>query len=236
MRKLLIAAIAALTVVAFATVSFAQTPGATMEVKVSPKNAGTKNKPANSSLRLEVTNGDTKRTMSRLTITSPATVKLATKGLPRCNAEELEQSGSLSVCPRASRVGKGTASALVGVNTGSASPLTFDVTALVTGPRNLGFYLQGRELPVNVLAPGRISGRKLTIEVPQSAQQPAPGTYAGLVSLQATMKARKGKNRLFSSIGCKARKHTYKATLTFINNGVSPAGSVNTSASSACTK
>jgi hypothetical protein len=236
LRKLLIAATAALTVVACSTVAFAQTPGATMEVKVSPKNAGTKKRPANSSLRLEVTNGDTTRTMSRLTITSPATVKLATKGLPRCNAEELEQEGSLSVCPRRSRVGKGTASALVGVNTGTASPLTFDVTAVVTGPRNLGFYLEGRELPVNVLAPGRISGRKLVIEVPQSAQQPAPGTYAGLVSLQATMKGKKGKNRLISATGCKARKHAYKAVLTFIDNGVSPAGNVVTSASATCSK
>lgn len=225
MRKYLIVAVAAFTAVAFATVSFAQQPAATMDVSVSPNKAGTKRKPKNSKIQLGIESTDTSRTVSRITVTTARTVKLSTKGLAKCNAEELEQSGSLSVCPRKSRVGKGTARALVGVNTPTPSPLTFDVTAVVTGSRNLSFYLQARELPVNVLAPGRISGRKLTIDVPIQAQQPVTGTWAGLVELDASIgPAKQGKRRLVTTTGCKRRQHPFEVQLTFANNGVSAAG------------
>ena len=235
MRKLLIAAIAVFTAIGLVSVATAQTPGADLDVKVSPANAGTKKKPKNSSLALEIVNGDTTRTMSKLAITLPRTVKLNARGLTRCDEQALEASGP-SACPRSARLGKGTASAKVGVNTASPSDLTFDVTPVILGAKKLGFFLAGRELPVNVLAPGRISGRTLTIDVPRTAQEPAPGTFAGLVSLEAKLGARKGKNFLLSTTGCKRKKHKIKATLTFIDNGVSPAGTVNTSDTSRCAK
>ena len=234
MRKYLIVAIAALTAVAFATVAVAQdTPGATMDVNVTPKKAGTKKKPKNSAIRLEIENEDTQRTMSELTITSPRTVKLSTRGLTRCDEDTLENEGP-SGCPKASRVGKGTASALLGVNTANPSPLTFDVIAFVTGKRNIGFHLTAREIPTVVMAPGTLSGRKLTIEVPTEAQQPVPGVYAGLVSLEATLKAKKGKRKLVSTTGCKRKRHPYSTELTFVNNGVSEAGTLSAKATSAC--
>ncbi|MGH2949102.1 MAG: hypothetical protein ACRDPC_23095 [Solirubrobacteraceae bacterium] len=233
MRKYLIVAIAALTAVAFATVAIAQAPEATMDVTVTPKKAGKKKKAKNSQIRLEIENQDTSRTMSELTITSPKTVKLSTRGLTQCDATTLENEGP-SGCPRASRVGKGTASALLGVNTANPSPLTFDVVAVVTGRRNIGFHLAAREIPTVVLAPGTLSGRKLTIEVPDAAQQPVPGTYAGLVSLEATLKAKEGKRTLVSTTDCKRKKHAYSTVLTFVDNGVSPAGTVTAKATSAC--
>jgi hypothetical protein len=235
LRKFLIAAVAALTVIGMVSVATAQTPGADLDVKRTPADAGTKNKPKNSSLALEIVNGDTTRTMSKLTFTLPRTVKLSAKGLTKCSEEVLEASGP-SECPRASRLGKGLASAKVGVNTAAPSDLTFDVTPVILGPKKLGFYLAGRELPVNVLAPGRISGRKLIIDVPPQAQQPAPGTWAGLVSLEAKLGAKKGRNFLISSTGCKSKKHAFKAALTFVDNGVSEAGVVNASATSKCKK
>lgn len=235
MRKYLIVALAAFTAAAIPAVSAAQEDqGATMEVKVTPKKAGKKGKRArNSKLKLEVENQETSRTMSELRITSPRTVKLNTRGLTRCDSETLESQGPAS-CPRKSRVGKGIARALLGVNGPTPTPLTFDVTAVVTGNRNLDFFLVAREQPINVLAPGRIAGRNLTIQVPEVAQQPVEGVYAGLVSLEATLRGKKGKRKLLASTGCKKRKHSYSALLTFIDNGVSDAGTVRTDAASAC--
>lgn len=235
MRKILIAAVAALTAVFMATGALAQSEEAAMDISVSPKNAGTKKKPKNSELDLNIENFNTSRTLSEIVVTTPKTLKLSTKGLTSCSESTLSSQG-LAGCKRSARVGKGTARALVGVNTGNPKPLTFKVTAVVTGSKGLGFFLEAQELPINVLAPGRISGRKLSIEVPQAAQQPAPGTYAGLVEIDTTLKAKKGKRKLLSSVGCKGGEHELKAVLTFVDNGVTEAGEVPLSASAPCKK
>jgi hypothetical protein len=236
LRKYLITAVAAVTAVALtAPIASAQTPTPEMSVSVTPKNAGTKKKPKNSTIKLSVENPETNRTMSKLTITTAKSFKLSAKGLTKCAESTLEQGGP-EACPRASRVGRGTASAALGVTSPTPTPLTFDVTAVVLGAKEIGFYLAARELPVNVMAPGHLSGRKLTIEVPQAAQQPVPGTFAGLISLDATLKAKKGKNYLASTTGCTARKHKFSAVLTFVSNGATPAGTRSTTANAACSK
>ena len=233
MRKYLIVGIAALTALAFTAVSFAQTPAATMDVKITPTKAGTKKKPKNSKIFLNIANSDSKRTLSRLTITQPKTFKLSAKGLTKCDEATLEGGGP-AACPRASRVGKGIARALVGVNGPNPTPLTFDVTAVVLGAKSVGFYLAARELDVNVLSPGRLSGNKLIIDVPVAAQQPAPGVWAGLVSLQTKLQAKKGKNFFASTTGCKKKKHQFSTVLTFIDNGVGAPGELTVKASSKC--
>jgi hypothetical protein len=236
LRKYLIAAVAAVATVGMSTsIASAQEPKPTMKVNITPKKAGTKKKPKNSTIKLSIENPETNRTMSKLTITTAKTFKFSAKGLTKCDEDVLEAQGP-SACPAKSRVGKGTASAGLGVTSPTPTPLTFDVTAVVLGPKEIGFYLAARELAVNVLAPGHISGRKLTIEVPEVAQQPVPGTYAGLISLETTLKAKKGKNYLASTNGCKARKHKFSAVLTFRDNGATPAGTRSTNASAACSK
>jgi hypothetical protein len=233
LRRYLITATAAVAALAIAApVASAQEPKPTMSVNITPKKAGTKKKPKNSTIKLSIENPETNRTMTKLTITTAKTFKFSGKGLTRCDEAELEAGGP-AACPRASRVGSGTASAALGVNSSNPTPLTFDVTAIVLGAKEIGFYLAARELPVNVLAPGHISGRKLTIEVPEAAQQPATNVFAGLISLNATLKAKKGKNYLASTNGCKARKHPFSAVLTFRDNGVSPAGTRTTNTANA---
>jgi hypothetical protein len=235
LRKYLIVAIAALTAVVFSAVAIAQTPAPTMSVKITPKKAGKKNKPKNSQINLEIVNNDPKRTLSKLTITTPKTFTLTAAGLTKCDDATLETGGPLG-CPKASRVGKGIAHALVGVNGPNPTPLTFDVTPVVLGPKNIAFYLAARELPVNVVAPGKISGRKLTITVPDAAQQPAPGTWAGLVSLETTLGAKKGKHYLASTTGCKKKKHAFSTVLTFVDNTVGAPGDETVKGSSKCSK
>jgi hypothetical protein len=235
LRKYLIVAIAALTAMAFTAVALAQTPAATRKLTVKPKKAGTKKKPKNASIELNIVNNDPKKTLGSLTIQQPKTFKLSAKGLTKCDEATLE-SGGPSACPAKSRVGKGTAEALVGVTSPTPTPLTFDVTAVVLGPKDIGFFLAGREIAINVLSPGKLKGNKLTITVPDAAQQPTPGVFAGLKSIQTTLKAKKGKNYLASTTGCKKKKHKFTTTLNFVSNGATPASTVKVSASSKCSK
>jgi hypothetical protein len=235
LRKYLIVAIAALTAMAFTAVALAQTPAATMKVTVKPKKAGTKKKPKNASIELNIVNNDPKKTLGSLTIQQPKTFKLSAKGLTKCDEATLE-SGGPSACPAKSRVGKGTAEALVGVTSPTPTPLTFDVTAVVLGPKDIGFFLAGRQININVLSPGKLKGNKLTITVPDAAQQPTPGVFAGLKSIHTTLKAKKGKHYLASTTGCKSKKHKFSTTLNFVNNGATAPSTVKVSASSKCSK
>ena len=58
--------------------------------------------------------------------------------------------------------------------------------------------------------------------------------WAGLVSLETTLAAKKGKNYLASTTGCKKKKHAFKTVLTFIDNGVGAPGNETVKASSKC--
>jgi hypothetical protein len=237
LRKYLIVAVAALTaaLVFATTASVAQTVDkATMKVSIKPKKAGTKKKPKNSSIELNIENANPKRTLNTLTITAPKTFTLSAKGLTKCDETALEQQGP-DVCPKASKVGTGEAHALAGVTAPTPTPLTFDVTAYVLGPKKLGFYLAGREAAINVLSPGTIKGRKLIIQVPAAAQQLA-GLYNGLVSIHTTLKAKKGNHYLASTTGCKNKKHKFSAALAFVDNGATTATTLNATASSKCSK
>jgi hypothetical protein len=217
LRKYLIVAFAAMTALAFAATSFGAAPAATMKVKVAPTKAGTKKKPKNSSIHLTIKNNDSKKTLSQLVVTSPKTFKLSTKGFPACDENTLANSGP-TACPKASKLGKGTANALLGVNGTSPSPLHFDVTAVVTGKNKVGFHLHSEQVG-DLVSPATIKGRKLTINVPPAAQQPLPGTWAGLVDIDTTLKAKKGKNFFASTNGCKKKKHAFSTKLIFVDNG-----------------
>lgn len=232
MRKYLIVAIVATTAMAFAATSFGATPAATMKVTVAPKKAGTKKKPKNSSIHLTIKNNDPKKTLSSLVITSPKTFKLSGKGLTTCKEADLV-SGGPAACPKASKLGKGTANALLGVNGTSPTPLHFDVTPILVGKSRIDFNLFTPAIG-NLISPATIKGNKLTITVPDQAQQPLPGTWAGLVDIDTTLKAKKGKHYFASTVGCKKKKHAFSTKLVFADNGVSDFTPVTVKGSSKC--
>jgi hypothetical protein len=182
-----------------------------------------------------VTNNNTKRTASKLTIAHTKTIVLSGKGFPTCSADTLEHEGK-QACPAKSNVGKGSAKALLGVNTPNPQPLTFNVTAYVGGPKLINFFLEGVELPgLKLVAPGDIKGTKLVVTIPSAAQQPVPGTWAGLQQLDTTIGAKIKKNAIVASTGCKKKKHPFATTITFVDNGVQPAGNVVAKGNAACT-
>jgi hypothetical protein len=245
LRKYLIAAVAAVTAIGFSAVALAQGPDtATLTVKVTPKDAGTKKKPKNSTFTLNVVNGNTSRTMSDLDIFLAKNVKLNLKGMPKCDPDDIFARS----CPKRTVLGTGEAKAKVGVNNPDPAQirdLTFKVTAYktnspVTGREMLGFFIDdGASLQfltetTLTKASGKY-GQKLHIDVPELAQRVGT-TYNGLVSLRATLKKKVGKRSLISSVGCAAKKHPYKVDLTFIDNQVTTAAVISDTANARCTK
>jgi hypothetical protein len=244
LRKYLIAAVAALTVVAFAAVASAQGGGATLNTKITPKDAGTKRKPKNSTFNLNVVSDDTRRTMSKLDVFIAKTARLSLKGLPKCDPATI----FARQCPANTVLGRGEAKAKVGVNgpPQNVTDRTFEVTAFktnspTTGKEMLGFFLDDggslQFLPESKLTKvkGKKYGQKLHIDVPELAQH-VGATYNGLVSLQATLKKKAGKNKLVATTGCVKHKHLYKTVLTFIDNTVTPAGKFGDTDTARCSK
>jgi hypothetical protein len=245
LRKFLIAAIAAVTAIAFSAVAFGQgADTATLTVKVAPTKAGTKKKPKNATFDLNVVNDNTSRTMSDLDVFIAKNAKLSLKGLPKCAPDVIFARS----CPSRTVLGRGEAKAKVGVNNPDPTQirdLTFEVTAFktnspVTGKEMLGFFIDdGASLQfltetTLTKASGKY-GQKLHIDVPELAQH-VGSTYNGLVSLKTKLNKKVGKNYLVSTVGCKAKKHPYKVDLTFIANGVTNAAVLSDTANAACKK
>lgn len=239
MRKTLIAAIAATTVLGGGAIARAQIPAgdASMKVTVAPQKAGTKKKPANTSLRLVINNNNNRRTLSKLQFQFPKTMVMSGKGLKFCNKAKLESTADNKVCPKASKVGVGTAIAWTGVDQPEPQKLTFDVIAYVVGKNGIDFWLRGHELPITVVSPGTIKqtskGPKLTIKVPEAAQKLGP-VYNGLGQLDTTISKKVGSHKLISTTGCKSHKHVINAKLTFVTNPATPGGTLPLTAAAKC--
>jgi hypothetical protein len=244
LRKYLIIALAAVTAIAFSAVAFAQgTDTATLKVNVTPKDAGTKTKPANSLFDLNAVNGNTSRTMASLDIWMPKNVKLNLKGIPSCAPDVI----ALKSCAKSTVLGKGEAKAIAGVNGTQPLPLDFVVTAYktksaVSGKDMLGFFIDGPD-SLDFLTETQLKkasgkyGQRLHIDVPEAAQRTGSTSFNGLVSLKVdNLGKKKGKNMLVSSIGCAGGKHPYKVDLHFIANGVTDARTISDTATSKCKK
>jgi hypothetical protein len=238
LRKSLVAALAAPTALAMATVAFAQNPAPTVDVtaKVTPTKAGTKKKPKSERVDLVIQNSEESKTSaSKIEIAFPKSLKLSTKGLKTCSVATLDGQGK-AACPKSAKAGVGTA--LANVNPASPNPaqLKFNVTTYVAGKNKLAFYLeeQGNPDGVQQALPATIakkgSGQKLTINIPANLQQPAPGVYSALVEIRNSLGLKSGKNALVKSIGCpKAREHEIGVTITYVPNPTPPASTSVTS-------
>ena len=119
------------------------------------------------------------------------------------------------------------------------SPLKFTVDAYVGSKNTIIFYTQQVGGTVRKALVGKVSkasgkfGSKITIKIDEDLQQPAPGVFSSLVDLKTTIKAKKGKNYLVSSIGCKSKKHNFGVKFNFAPNATFPAtGSVSGTATS----
>jgi hypothetical protein len=239
LRKYLIVALAAVLSIAVSAVAVAQSTAPEVTAKLTPTNAGTKKKPANSTLKLFVKNNKTDATVDTITVNIGKQVKLSGKGFKYCTAATLNAQGK-TACPSGSKAGGGTANAVVGPG---KAPLKFTVDAYVGSKSSIIFYVQQVGGTVRKALVGKVSkasgnfGSKITIKIDEDLQQPAPGVFSSLFDLQTTIKAKKGKNYLVSSTGCKSKKHNFGVKFSFAPNATFPAtGSVSGTATSACKK
>ena len=234
MRKSLVAALAAPTVLVMATVAFAQNPAPVVTVtgSVSPTKAGTKKKPKAETVKLFIQNSEeSKSSAGRIEITFPKSLKIDTTGLPTCSVAKLDGGGA----PSCGKAKAGSGSAVANLNPNAPSKLYFKSTPYVAGKNKLAFYLQqtngengsvnpdgvAQALPATLKKSG--SGQKLTINIPSNLQQPAPGTYSALVSITSSLGLKSGKHSLVKSIGCNKKQHKLGVAITYVDNPLPPA-------------
>jgi len=244
LRKTLIAAVAAFSVLAMAAVAFAQNPApvVTVTAKASPSKAGTKKKPKSESVNLVINNSEESKTSAKkIEITFPKTLKLNTTGLPSCSAAKLNTVGTVP-CAKAKA---GSGNAVANLNPDNPSKLFFKSTPFVAGKNKLAFYLQqtnGENGPVNdsgvqQALPATITkagtGQKITINIPANLQQPAPGTFSALLKIVSTLGLKSGKHALVSSVGCVKKAHKIGVAITYVPNPNPPAKAVGTATTKA---
>jgi hypothetical protein len=240
LRKTLIAAVAAFSVLAITAVAVAQNPAPVVNVtaKLNPSKAGTKKKPKSETLSLDISNSEeSKSSAKRIEIDTPKTLKLDTKGLKTCAASVLASQGP-SACPAKSKAGVGEA--VANLNPDNPAKLYFAVTTFVTGKNKLAFFLQQTDKPksqggqvldsgVQQALPSTIKktskGQRVTINIPPNLQQPAPGTYSALLSITNTLGLKDGKHALLTSVGCKSKQHKIGVTISYVPNPNPPAKS-----------
>lgn len=254
MRKLITGGLIAVLSLAVAAVALAQNPAPTADltIKVSPKKVGTKKKPRSGRLELAAkTNRESKATASKIEIWLPKGAPVSTKGLPACSNGKINAEGAAS-CPTGSKAGSGEADALLNPNATTPAPIKFIVTVFAGGRLNaadaaanqypssmvgkevINFHLKSDAPEVDQALAGVITkvrgsrayGQKLTINIAANLQQPAPGTYSALQSLEASIGLKRGKNMLMKLQDCpSSRELQYQLQLTFVPNPSPPAKS-----------
>ena len=221
MRKSFLVASVATLALGTAGIAYAQdtTPSIEATGSGSPSKAGTKSKPAAVNFKLDVKNNALAKTTAKsIKITFPKTIKVSTKGLDQCTISDDALILDRNKCKKAF-AGKGKASANLNPFSTTPSPLKFEVQPIV-GKNDLLFLLSGS---ADAVLHGKIKGQTMTISITPDLQQPAPGVYSALNELAATIKAKKGKNSLISSVGCKGGKHTIGVEVAYVANPNPPA-------------
>jgi hypothetical protein len=241
LRKILVAALAALMVVAGATAALAQSgSGASLKVTLKPNKHGTKKKPKGTKVHLIFQNGNHKLTATKITIVMAKQLVVNTKGFKFCSQSKIDATAGKG-CPKSSKVGTGSSDAIAGVNTPSGgAPLTFKVTAFLLNKKSVAFYLQQKGGAIVTTAVGRFSksrGKpKLTVTIPPIAKEFPTGTFNGLVKLDTTLGAKAGKHNLVGLTGCpKNKKLPFTTTVNFQPNpNPPPTPSVKATANAKC--
>jgi hypothetical protein len=220
-KTFLVAGIAALAFSTTTGVALAQNAAPSIEMTASgtPAKAGTKAKPKSVKFKINVQNNPASKTTAKsIVIAFPSTIKVSTKGLDQCTASEDDLLNDINVCKK-SVAGSGSATALLNPFATAPGNLSFQVTPVV-GKNEVLFVLHGS---ADAVLHGKIKGSKMTIEITPNLQQPLPGVYSALNGLTTTISKSKGKNALISSVGCKSKKHTVKATVNYAPNPNAPA-------------
>lgn len=206
-------------------------PTHTLQVSGIATKAGTKKKPKAVGLNLGIANNKASQTtVSRIEVFLAKNVRINAKGFPTCSPSKVEAEGK-DACPAKSRLGQGTAEAVVGPE---QAPLNFNVFFFVGSSSSLTILLDQADGETNRVLTAKVSkgggnkfGQKLTIDIPAEIQQPIPGLYASLaeidVKLKGTTGSGKKKHGIFEATGCTGGLHDFQTRLTYAPNPNPPA-------------
>jgi hypothetical protein len=216
------------------------TPAHTLDMGISPSKAGTKKKPKTVKVKLDISNNvGAGTTASVIEIFFPKTIKLNTKGFKTCSITTLETGGP-TACAKGSKIGAGTAGALVNPTSAAPTKLEFANSFYVGSSKQLNIYLKqtNGDQAVTGFFAGKIGraggkfGAKLTIAIPENLQQPIPGLYSALTDIKTSLSGTAGKGRkkhgIFQSTGCSSRAYAFQSRLTYVNNPNPPAATTST--------
>jgi hypothetical protein len=246
-RGLALLALAVAAVFGFSTVAQATTLKSDLTIKLTPGGAGTSKKPKGQTLNYHVTvgtdDGTSPPTTATTTVSFGKGIRFNAGKFPSCSLDTLNSKGP-SACPKGSKVGTGSATALVGGSPGEPAPTTTETLKVTAfngpGGKKYELYLDGDSPAVIKQAiEGTLStatgdfGYALTVEIPPNLQQPVPGVYAPLVDFsvktggtltKTKTKRVKGKKRkiktkinYIETIGCTGGSWKYMQDFHFAN-------------------
>jgi hypothetical protein len=229
MRKLILLAVAAVTAVGAVGVAQAVNPTTAMKASVSPSKKGTTKKPKNVKLNVELITtpsaGDAPFATKTTVVHFDKNLKFGGKNLKQCSQSQVQSDDTK--CPKGSKVGSGSAS---GVALGLTENLT--VTAY-NGPggNKLELLVDGQSpLQIHSVIEGKLLkdsglyGSKLSVAIPETLQQPAPGAYATLTDFKTSVKGTGSKSRPYVGLaGCSKKTLNFKSDFVFTDDSTSSA-------------
>ena len=236
MRKILIAALAALTALAVAAVAIAQTPGLALDVTatVTPTKAGTKKKPKSEQVDLDdrQQQRDSKTSASRSRSRFPKTLKLSTQGPEDLLGRQARQPGQGRPA-RGALARPAPARPIAGVNP-HPNPASAEVQRhglrgrheparlLPRAAAATTIRTSGQALPAKISAikGNKVSARSSTSSIPRDLPAAGPGRVLRAGSRSRTTSASsRARTRSSSSIGCpKTREHPIGVKVTYVPN------------------
>jgi hypothetical protein len=231
MRKLtLTAGVAALAIGAVGAAQ-AVTPTTALKTSVSPTKHGTKKKPRNVKLNIELITqpnpNDGPFATKTTVVHFDKNLKFGGKYVKTCSADKVRSNNT--ACPKGSKVGTGSA-------TGVALGLTENLSVTAyngPGGNKIELLVSGTSpLTIHDVIEGKLQsdkgkfGKKLVVAIPDTLQQPAPGAFATLTDFKTSVKGTGSKKRPFVGLaGCTKKKLNFQADFVFTDGSTSTAKS-----------
>jgi len=224
MRKLtLTAGVAALAIGAVGAAQ-AVTPTTALKTSVSPTKHGTKKKPRNVKLNIELITqpnpNDGPFATKTTVVHFDKNLKFGGKYVKTCSADKVRSNNT--ACPKGSKVGTGSA-------TGVALGLTENLTVTAyngPGGNKIELLVDGTSpLTIHDVIEGKLVsdrgkfGKKLVVTIPDTLQQPAPGAYATLTDFKTSVKGTGSKKRPYVGLaGCTKKKLNFQSDFVFTDD------------------
>ena len=239
-KPLSVVALAIAALLAFSAVAQASTTIGKLDLKLSSSKAGKKKKPRGVKLNFHLTlgtdDGTSPPTTKETIVSFGKGIKFNASKFPSCSQATLNSKGPKG-CPKGSKIGTGSAVALVGGSPGEPAPSTTEslkVTAY-NGPggKKYELYLQGDSpAAISQAIEGKLTkahgdyGYQLDVIIPPELQQPVPGLFAPLVDFKVKTGGTYTKTRT-KTVKRHGKKHRVKVKTkyNYIETTACPKGS-----------